>query len=82
MRINVNVKPPIEPTNSSNDNNDLIENERLGDHPKESLGDNLKENLGDHSINIHDDPTNVENQLIDAEDPEPNVVKKCRDKWN
>ncbi|KAH0781722.1 hypothetical protein KY290_001320 [Solanum tuberosum] len=39
LRINVNVRPPIEPTNSFNDDNDSIGNERLGDHAKESLVD-------------------------------------------
>ncbi|KAK6777679.1 hypothetical protein RDI58_024397 [Solanum bulbocastanum] len=61
LRININVRPPIKPTNSFNGNNDSIGNERLGDHSKESLGDNSNESLGDHSMNIHDDPTNVEN---------------------
>ncbi|KAH0642536.1 hypothetical protein KY290_034117 [Solanum tuberosum] len=66
LKINVNVRPPIEPTNSFNDDNDSIRNERLGDHLKESLGDNSNESLGNHSMNIHDDPTNMENQLVDA----------------
>ncbi|KAG5621414.1 hypothetical protein H5410_006632 [Solanum commersonii] len=61
LRINVNARPPIEPTNSFNSDNNSIGNERLGDHSNESLGD--------HSMNIHDDPTNVENHLVDAEDP-------------
>ncbi|KAG5600156.1 hypothetical protein H5410_031526 [Solanum commersonii] len=69
LRINVNARPPIEPTNSVNGDNDSIGNERLGDHSKESLGDNSNESLGDHSMNIHDNPTNVENQPVDAEDP-------------
>ncbi|KAK4721848.1 hypothetical protein R3W88_012081 [Solanum pinnatisectum] len=56
LRINVNVRPPIEPTNSFNGDNDSIENERLGDHSKESLGYNSNESLGDHSLNMHDDP--------------------------
>lgn len=38
VRINVNVRPPIEQTNSSNGNNDSIGNEILGDHSKGSLG--------------------------------------------
>ncbi|KAG5570505.1 hypothetical protein H5410_060271 [Solanum commersonii] len=38
LRINVNAITPIEPTNSFNDDNDSIRNERLGDHSKESLG--------------------------------------------
>uniref|UniRef100_M1DY04 Mutator-like transposase n=1 Tax=Solanum tuberosum TaxID=4113 RepID=M1DY04_SOLTU len=46
LRINVNVRPPIEPTNSFNDDNDSIGNERLGDHAKESLGDHSNESLG------------------------------------
>ncbi|XP_049405284.1 uncharacterized protein LOC125868756 [Solanum stenotomum] len=54
LRINVNVRPPIEPTNSFNGDNDSIGNERLSDHSNKSLGD--------HSMNLHDDPTNVENQ--------------------
>ncbi|KAG5604923.1 hypothetical protein H5410_026415 [Solanum commersonii] len=37
LRIHVNVRSVIEPTNSFNDNNDSIGNERLGDHSKESL---------------------------------------------
>ncbi|KAG5586871.1 hypothetical protein H5410_047305 [Solanum commersonii] len=61
LRINVNVRPPIEPTDSFNGDNDSIGNERLGDHSKESLINNSNESLGDHSINIHDDPINVEN---------------------
>ncbi|KAG5585211.1 hypothetical protein H5410_045645 [Solanum commersonii] len=80
LRVNVNVRPPIETTNSFNGDNDSIKNERLGDHSKESLGDNSNESLGDHSMNIHDDPTNVKNQPVDA--PIPNVVKKCRYKRN
>ncbi|KAG5592080.1 hypothetical protein H5410_042594 [Solanum commersonii] len=40
--------PLIEPTNSFNGDNDSIENERLGDHSKESLDDNSDESLGDH----------------------------------
>ncbi|KAK6773582.1 hypothetical protein RDI58_028820 [Solanum bulbocastanum] len=82
LRINVNVRPPIEPTTSFNGDNDPIGNERLGDHSKECLGDNSNESLGDHSMNIHDDPTNVENQPVDVEDPVPNVVKKCRENRN
>ncbi|KAK6779850.1 hypothetical protein RDI58_022034 [Solanum bulbocastanum] len=70
LRIHVNARPPIKPTNSFDDDNDSIGNERLGDHSKESLSDHLNESLGDHSMNIHDDPTNVENQLVDAEYPE------------
>ncbi|KAK4713561.1 hypothetical protein R3W88_019468 [Solanum pinnatisectum] len=46
LRINVNVRPPIEPTNSFNKDNDSIGNERLGDYSKESLGDNSNESLG------------------------------------
>ncbi|KAK6791009.1 hypothetical protein RDI58_010090 [Solanum bulbocastanum] len=61
LRININVRLPIEATNSFNDDTDSIANERLGDHSKESLGDNSNESLGDHSMNIHDDPTDVEN---------------------
>ncbi|KAG5629448.1 hypothetical protein H5410_001165 [Solanum commersonii] len=34
LRININVRPPIEPTNSFNCDNDSIEDERLGDHSK------------------------------------------------
>ena len=34
LRINVNARPPIEPTNSFNGDNDSIGNERLGDHSK------------------------------------------------
>ncbi|KAG5586663.1 hypothetical protein H5410_047097 [Solanum commersonii] len=70
LRIHVNVRPPIEPANSFNDDNDSIGNERLGDHSKESLGVHSNESLGDHSMNIHDDPTNLEIQPVDAEDPE------------
>ncbi|KAG5598622.1 hypothetical protein H5410_029992 [Solanum commersonii] len=79
LRINVNVRPPIEPTNSFNDDNDSIGNERLGDHSKESLGDNSNESLGDYSMNIHDDPTNVENQPVDVADPEPECCKKMQE---
>ncbi|KAK6773581.1 hypothetical protein RDI58_028819 [Solanum bulbocastanum] len=43
LRININVRPPIEPTTSFNGDNDSIGNERLGDHSKESLGDNSNE---------------------------------------
>ncbi|KAH0681178.1 hypothetical protein KY284_022263 [Solanum tuberosum] len=70
LRIHVNERPLIEPTNSFNDDNDSIGNERLGDHSKESLGDHSNESLGDHSMNIHDDSTDVENKPVDAEDPE------------
>uniref|UniRef100_M1E143 Mutator-like transposase n=1 Tax=Solanum tuberosum TaxID=4113 RepID=M1E143_SOLTU len=73
-RINVNARPPTEPTNSFNEDNDSIGNERLSDHSKEILGDNSNESLGDHSINIHDDPINVENQSVDAEDSKPKCV--------
>ncbi|XP_049405172.1 uncharacterized protein LOC125868585 [Solanum stenotomum] len=78
LRINVNVRPPIEPTNSFNDDNDSIGNERLDDHSKESLGDNSNESLGDHSMNIHDDPTNVENQPVDAKDLEPECFEEMQ----
>ncbi|KAG5613705.1 hypothetical protein H5410_013529 [Solanum commersonii] len=81
-RINVNVRPLIKPTNSFNDNNSSIGNERLGDHSKKSLGDYSNESLDDHSMNIHDDPINVENQPVDAKNPEPNVGKKCRKRRN
>ncbi|KAK4730932.1 hypothetical protein R3W88_023920 [Solanum pinnatisectum] len=70
LRINVNVRPPIEPTNSFNGDNDSIGNERLGDHSNESLGD--------HSMNIHDDPTNVENQPVDVEDSEPEYCEEMQ----
>ncbi|KAK6775929.1 hypothetical protein RDI58_026930 [Solanum bulbocastanum] len=80
LRINVNARPPIEPTNSFNDDDDSIGNERFGDHSKESLGDNSNESLGDHSMNIHDDPTNVENQSVDAEDPEPECCEEKQSK--
>ncbi|KAK6784350.1 hypothetical protein RDI58_017805 [Solanum bulbocastanum] len=76
LRINVNMRPPIEPTNSFNNDNDSIGNEKLGDYSKESLGDNSNESLGDHSMNIHDDPSNVENHLVDAEDPEPKCCEE------
>ncbi|KAH0661605.1 hypothetical protein KY284_026536 [Solanum tuberosum] len=79
LRINVNARPPIEPTNSFNDDNDLIGNERLGDHSKESLGDNSNESFSDHSMNIHDDPTNVENQPVDAEDLEPKCCEEMQE---
>ncbi|KAH0773406.1 hypothetical protein KY290_010543 [Solanum tuberosum] len=78
LRINVNVRPPIEPTNSFNSDNDSIRNERLGDHSKEILGDNSNESLGDHSMNIHHDPTNVENQPVDVEDPEPECCEEMQ----
>ncbi|KAG5605891.1 hypothetical protein H5410_027383 [Solanum commersonii] len=78
LRIHVNARPPIEPTNSFDDENDTIGNERLGNHSKESLGDHSNESLGDHSMNIHDDPTNVENQSVDAKDPE----RECFEKWS
>uniref|UniRef100_M1DW88 Uncharacterized protein n=1 Tax=Solanum tuberosum TaxID=4113 RepID=M1DW88_SOLTU len=78
LRINVNARPPIKLTNSFNDDNDSIGNKRLGDHSKESLGDNSNESLGDHSMNIHDDPTNVENQPVDAEDPEPECYEEIQ----
>ncbi|KAG5580122.1 hypothetical protein H5410_050749 [Solanum commersonii] len=76
LRINVNARPPIEPMNSSNDDNDSIGNERLGDHSKESFSDNSNESLGNHSMNIHDDPINVENQPVDAEDPKPKCCEE------
>ncbi|KAG5592401.1 hypothetical protein H5410_042915 [Solanum commersonii] len=63
LRINVNARPPIEPINLFNSDNDSIGNEKLGDHSKESLGDNSNESLGDHSMNIHDDPTNGQKEL-------------------
>ncbi|KAG5601486.1 hypothetical protein H5410_032856 [Solanum commersonii] len=78
LRINVNARPLIEPTNSFNGDNDSIENERLGDHSKEILGDNSNESLGDHSMNIHDDPTNVENPPVDAKDPELKCCEKMQ----
>ncbi|KAK6777849.1 hypothetical protein RDI58_024567 [Solanum bulbocastanum] len=68
---NVNVVPLIEPTNSFNGDNDSIRNEILSDHSKESLGDNSNESLDNHQMNIHDDPTNVENLPVDVEDLEP-----------
>ena len=42
------------------------------------MGDNSNEILGDQSVNIHDDPTNVENQLVDAEDPEPECCEEMQ----
>uniref|UniRef100_M1DZW5 GM22942 n=1 Tax=Solanum tuberosum TaxID=4113 RepID=M1DZW5_SOLTU len=78
IEVSINARPPIEPTNSFNDDNDSIGNERLGDHSKKSLGDNSNESLGDHSMNIHDDPTNVENQPVDAEDPEPECCEEMQ----
>lgn len=36
LRINVNVRPPIAPTNSSDNDNNSIRNEKLGDHSNES----------------------------------------------
>nr|AAP45187.2 Transposase-related protein, putative [Solanum bulbocastanum] len=44
----------------------------------ESLGDNSNESLDDHSMNIHDDPTNVKNQPVDAEDPEPECCEEMQ----
>ncbi|KAG5586516.1 hypothetical protein H5410_046950 [Solanum commersonii] len=70
LRINDNVSPPIEPTNLFNGDNDLIVNERLGD--------NSNEILGDQSMNIHEDLTNVENQLVDAEDLEPKCCEEMQ----
>ncbi|KAG5570624.1 hypothetical protein H5410_060390 [Solanum commersonii] len=61
LKIHVNARLPIEPTISFNDDNDLIGNEKLGDHSKESLDDYSNESLADHSMNIHDHPMNVEN---------------------
>ncbi|KAG5615239.1 hypothetical protein H5410_015063 [Solanum commersonii] len=46
LRTNVIARSPIEPTYSFNDN-DSIENENLGDQPKESFYDQSNENLGD-----------------------------------
>ncbi|KAG5580081.1 hypothetical protein H5410_050708 [Solanum commersonii] len=76
LRINVNAIPSTEPTNSFNDVNDLMGNERLGDHSKERMSDNSNESLGVYSMNIHDDPTNVGNQPVDEEDPEPKPEPK------
>ncbi|KAG5577052.1 hypothetical protein H5410_057186, partial [Solanum commersonii] len=45
LRINVNARPPIEPTNSFNDDNDSIGNEKLGDHSNESLGDHSNKSV-------------------------------------
>ncbi|KAG5629452.1 hypothetical protein H5410_001169 [Solanum commersonii] len=78
LRININVRPPIKPTNSFNGDNDSIGNESLGDHSNESLGDNSNESLGDHSMFIHNDPTNVENQPVDTEDPEPECYEEMQ----
>ncbi|KAG5632222.1 hypothetical protein H5410_003939 [Solanum commersonii] len=58
---------PIEPTNSFNNDDDSIGNEKLGDHSKENLGDHSNESLGDHSMNIHDHSMNVENQSREQE---------------
>ncbi|KAG5599634.1 hypothetical protein H5410_031004 [Solanum commersonii] len=44
----------------------------------ESLGDNSNESFSDHSMNIHDDPTNMENQPADAEDPEPKCCEEMQ----
>ncbi|KAK6792164.1 hypothetical protein RDI58_011245 [Solanum bulbocastanum] len=78
LRINVNMRLPIEPTNLFNGDNDSIGNERLGDHSKESMDDNSNESLGDHSMNIHDDPTNVESQPVYAEDSKPECWEKMQ----
>ncbi|KAG5590536.1 hypothetical protein H5410_041050 [Solanum commersonii] len=82
LRINNNARPPIEPTNSYNDENNFIGNERLGDHSKESLGDNSNESLSDHSVNMHDDPLNMENQPVDVEDPEPECCEEMQEEHN
>ncbi|XP_049363287.1 uncharacterized protein LOC125828025 [Solanum verrucosum] len=79
LRINVNARPPIEPTNSYNDDNNFIGNERLGDHSKESLGDNSNKSLSDHSVNMHDDPLNMENQPVDVKDPEPEYCEEMQE---
>ena len=39
LKIHVNARPPIEQTNSFGNDNDSIQNEKLGDHSKESLVD-------------------------------------------
>ncbi|KAK6784277.1 hypothetical protein RDI58_017731 [Solanum bulbocastanum] len=78
LRIHINARPPIEPTNSFDNDNDSIGNERLGDHSKESLGDHSNKSLGAHSMNIHNDPTNVENQLVDAEDSKREFCEKMQ----
>jgi len=46
LRTNVIARSPIEPTCSFNDN-DSVENENLGDQPKEIFYDQSNENLGD-----------------------------------
>ncbi|KAH0682496.1 hypothetical protein KY290_021065 [Solanum tuberosum] len=56
--------PIVLPRNGSYD--DMI----AGVIEVESLGDHSNESLGGHSMNIHDDSTNVENQLVYDKDPE------------
>ncbi|KAG5623407.1 hypothetical protein H5410_008625 [Solanum commersonii] len=43
LRMNVIERSPIEPTNSFNDN-DSVENDNLGDQPKESFCDHSNDN--------------------------------------
>ncbi|KAG5615874.1 hypothetical protein H5410_015698 [Solanum commersonii] len=67
IRINVIARSPFEPTNSFNDNNS-IENENLGDQPKESFCDHSNDNMGDYSMKMYDHSVDVEDQPVDAED--------------
>ncbi|XP_049373974.1 uncharacterized protein LOC125839022 [Solanum verrucosum] len=67
LRINVIARSLIEPTYSFNDNN-LVENENLGDQPNESFCDQSSDNLGDDSMNVHDYSFDTEDKTIDAED--------------
>ncbi|KAG5580534.1 hypothetical protein H5410_051161 [Solanum commersonii] len=67
LRINVIARSPIEPTDSFNDNDSVV-NENLGDKPNESFCDQSNDNFGDDSMNGHDPSLDVEDQPVDAED--------------
>ncbi|KAG5573032.1 hypothetical protein H5410_062798 [Solanum commersonii] len=56
LRINVNARPTIEPTNSFNGDNNSIGNERLGDHSKKAW---VQKELGSQSNHSFSDETNL-----------------------
>ena len=78
LRINVSVRPLIEPMNSSNDDNKMknwVIIQRRAWVIIQMRSCVIIEC-------IHDDTTNVENQRVDVEDPKPECCEKCRDKRN
>lgn len=64
------MRPPVEQTNSMNDDDKLVKNQSLVDPMKESLDDHSNVGLDDDSINMCEHPMDMDYQSVDAEDLE------------